>query len=146
MSIKKIALTIAFLIIGFAVYHYWRDPLGVKLTIGAHTYYVETAVTDAEKEKGLGYRDSLKSDHGMLFIYDHPEQYQYWMKGMRFPLDFIWISNKTVIDITKNVHPTTDGQLPVYTPRLPVDKVLEVNAGVVDTDNIKIGDIIKIVF
>ena len=143
---KKILIIIGILLVAFSVWHYTRDPLGVKLTIGSHQFTVELAVTEAEKEKGLGYRDSLGASAGMLFVYDHPEVYQYWMKGMRFPLDFIWINGKTIVDLTKNVPVSSDGTYAVYQPKTPADKVLEVNAGTVDADGIRRGDSVKISF
>ena len=139
-----IAVLIVVLLITFA--YYWRSKLSVKVDIDNHIFYVDVAVTPAQKELGLGYRDSMAQDHGMLFPYDHPEQYSFWMKGMRFPLDMIWIRDKTIIDITKNIPIATSDYLPTYSPHVPADKVLEVNAGTTDRLNIKVGDAIKILF
>ena len=139
-----IAALIVVLLITFA--YYWRSKLSVKVDIDNHIFYVDVAVTPSQKELGLGYRDSMAQDHGMLFPYDHPEQYSFWMKGMRFPLDMIWIRNKTIIDITKNIPVATSDYLPTYAPHVPADKVLEVNAGTTDRLNIKVGDAIKILF
>lgn len=141
---KNVLFLIAFvtiLLIGW----YSTHPLGTKLTIRDHTFNVELAVTPKEKERGLGYRDSLKPDSGMLFVYDHAEQYGFWMKGMRFPLDFIWINGLVVADLTPNVAPPTNG-MPLISlqPKFPVDKVLEVNAGTIERFGIEIGDLVKI--
>ena len=119
-------------------YYYIRHPIGEKAIINGHTIRLELAVTEAEKEKGLGERDTLASDSGMLFVYDHPERYGFWMKGMRFPLDFIWINGNTVADLTQNVSTGA----PAFAPLVPADKVLEVNTGVIDQLSIKIGDLV----
>lgn len=124
--------------------YYRAHPLVTQLEIHGHTFTVELAVTPEEKTKGLGYRDSLAEDTGMLFVYDHPEQYGFWMKGMRFPIDILWISDKTIVDITKNVPVATDDFLPTYTPKLPVNQIFEINAGQSDGLGIQIGDTVKI--
>jgi uncharacterized membrane protein (UPF0127 family) len=95
---------------------------------------VEVASTPAQSERGLGYRDSLPADAGMLFDLHATTTPQFWMKGMRFSLDLVWIGeDKRVMSITAIVpfQPpgTPDSQLPRYTSPLPVRYVLELNAG-----------------
>ncbi len=136
---KKILVICASVLVLFTLYYYVRHPIGTKAMINGHTIRLTLAVTQIEKERGLGYRDSLASDAGMLFVYDHPERYGFWMKGMRFPLDFIWINGNTVADLSQNVATNT----PAFAPRVPVDKVLEVNAGVVESLGIRIGDLVQ---
>lgn len=115
-----------------------------KLQINNSILKVEIADTEELKKAGLGGRQSLASDEGMLFVYSEKKKYSFWMKGLSFPLDFIWIKDGVVVDIIKNVLPPLKGQkdesLPVYQAIEPVNQVLEVNAGVVDRFNIKIGD------
>jgi uncharacterized membrane protein (UPF0127 family) len=142
---KKLILIIAAALFLFTIYFYFRHPIGAKVIINGHTIYVELAVTNAEKEKGLGYRDSLAADAGMLFVYDHPERYGFWMKGMRFPLDFIWINGNKVIELSQHIpQPANDTVQPVsLAPTVASDKVLEVNAGTIHRIGIKIGDLVQ---
>lgn len=114
-----------------------------KVIIGSATYTVEVAVTDAQKELGLGQRDSLADNHGMLFVYPGRGEYTFWMKGMRFPLDFIWIDGVTVVDITRNVPVDAGPNYRLYRPVKPADKILEVNAGDADAKGIRIGDTVR---
>lgn len=104
----------------------------------------EIADTYLARNRGLGGRDSLASNSGMLFIYDKPDIYRFWMKNMKIPLDFIWIREDTVVDLLVNVLPpdpaTPDNQLTVYQPKEQVDSVLEVNSGFINTYQIQIGD------
>ena len=134
-------------LIAITAWYYIRHPIGKRAIINGHEIRLELAVTDKEKEKGLGYRDSLPSDTGMLFVYGHPEKYGFWMKGMRFPLDFIWINGNTVTDISRNIpQPANDTAQPVsLAPAAPVDKVLEVNAGVIQSWGIRVGDLVQFV-
>ncbi|MDP3973735.1 MAG: DUF192 domain-containing protein [Candidatus Daviesbacteria bacterium] len=105
---------------------------------------VEIADDQAKRSKGLGGRESLASDSGMLFIFPDKGQYSFWMKGLKFPLDLIWIRDDTIVDIIENVPSPRPNQqdedLPIYQSRIEVDKVLEVNAGVVERFQIKVGD------
>ena len=108
---------------------------------------IELADTKEKRAKGLGGRDFLASDSGMLFIHDTSDRHKYWMKGMRIPLDFIWINEDRVVDILKNIKPPVEGQsdetIPLVAPIVPVNRVLEVNAGFTDSNNIRIGDKIE---
>lgn len=108
---------------------------------------VEVADTQDKRAKGLGGRASLASDSGMLFVFSGPSKYSFWMKGLSFPLDFVWIKGDKVVSVLQNVPPPAAGQqdssLPIYQPNVEVDKVLEVNAGVIQRLDIKVGDILK---
>jgi uncharacterized membrane protein (UPF0127 family) len=59
------------------------------------------------------------------------------MRGMRLPLDFIWISDGRVAGVTRNVPATFPGDL--ISPA-PVTQVLEVPGGFADRHGIKTGD------
>lgn len=99
---------------------------------------VEFAQTDRERAIGLSGREKIENDQGMLFVYDRPAYYSFWMKGMKFDIDFIWINNKRIVDVTENVSHLD--QQKIYLPREPVDRVLEVKAGFTRKYGIRIGD------
>lgn len=86
----------------------------------------------------------MSDDRGMLFPYRERNHYSFWMKDMQFPLDIVWIDDKTIIEIHKNVPIPVGESLPFYRPQEPVDKVLELNAGTTDKYGIQVGDAIKI--
>ena len=132
-------IVVFFLCIALIAY-YRKNPLQPALIINNHRIIVEVAVTEAEKERGLGYRDSLPPDHGMIFLYDHKDYFPFWMKGMNFPLDFVWIDGDTVVDITPEVPVLTGNQISLIKPKVPVDKILELNSGAIMVYGIKIGD------
>lgn len=124
--------------------YYRRNPLISKVRIGDNTFYVDVAVTEPQKQLGLGGRETLETDHGMLFVYDHKEQYEFWMRGMLIPLDFIWIDGSRVADIMENIPQPKAGEQPrIVKPIAPVDKVLEVNAGTVKRLGITVGDTVE---
>lgn len=151
------AMLLSLIFLGLAL---WTDritevpflPQPVKLAqveVDGAVLNVEIADTPATRSEGLGGRENLASDSGMLFIFDSIGQYSFWMKGLKFPLDFIWIKDGVVVDITKNVPPPTlsqkDASLPTYQPKVAVDSMLEVNAGTVDRLSIQTGDKVKVI-
>lgn len=105
----------------------------ISLDYGAGNLLAEVAITADESALGLGYRDSLFERGGMLFDLHSTTVPSFWMKGMRFPLDMIWIGeDKKVVSITANIPPepgVPDEQLKRYAPDTPVRWVLEVNGG-----------------
>jgi hypothetical protein len=144
---KKFLIAGIIALITITAWYYARHPIGEKAVINGHTIRLELAVTEAEKERGLGYRDTLAADTGMLFVYNHPDRYGFWMKGMRFPLDFIWINGNKVADLSRNIpQPANDTIQPAtLAPSVPADKVLEVNAGVIQSLGIRVGDLVQLV-
>ena len=79
-------------------------------------------------EKGLGDRDSLPENEGMLFNFPYSEMYRFWMKDMRFSIDIVWMNDqKQVIWIQSHVSPDTYPQS--FGPSVPSKYVLEINSG-----------------
>lgn len=105
---------------------------------------IEIADTKEKRSNGLGFRQSLATDSGMFFIHESPEKYTYWMKGMQFPIDIIWIKDDIILDIIPNIPPPIQGQtddtLERYSSTVEVNRVLETNAGFVTSNNIQKGD------
>lgn len=135
-----IFIALGILLILYIVY-YRNHPLTSKVRIRGHDIGVDVAVGILEQARGLGGRNILAQNRGMLFIYDHKEHYNFWMMGMKFPLDFIWIDGKRVVDLTLDVPPPKAFTTPAMVkPMVSVDKILEVNAGVVKRLGIKVGD------
>ncbi len=100
---------------------------------------VDIASTEPKREKGLSGRESLGEFEGMLFLHDQKARYSYWMKDMKISLDFVWIDDNIIVDITENV-PPEDIPKTYYSAAVPVDKVLEVNAGFIKEHLIRVGD------
>lgn len=112
--------------------------------IGSSNILVGVADNDETRERGLSGRDSLTDQQGMLFDFSDigPTKPGFWMKDMKFALDFVWINNNKVVGITPNVPTPTSSntQLPIYYPPSDVTQMLEVNAGWTAKHNIKVGD------
>lgn len=65
---------------------------------------VELAVTDAEQRRGLMYRESLREDYGMIFVYEEEQsELSYWMKNCRMNLSIAFVTENGVITRIHNV-------------------------------------------
>lgn len=104
---------------------------------------VEIAETPEDKKIGLAKYTSLPESEGMLFPYSNKSPATFWMKGMSFPIDIIWIADGKVAQITEDVQHepgVSDKDLKLYPSFQPVDYVLEVNAGFARKNNVNVGD------
>ena len=115
-----------------------------NVMVADHRLVVEIANTSKEREQGLSDRKTLCSDCGLLFVFNQPGFYSFWMRRMYFDSDILWIAGDQVADITYGAKKPAkeDFERPkeIYQSMVPVDKVLEVNAGWVKKNGIKIGD------
>lgn len=104
----------------------------------SQTLGLQVAGTAQEQMTGLGGKRCLSSDQGMLFIFEKPGYYPFWMKDMHFPIDIIWLSDaKQVVYMQKDVEPSSYPKS--FTNTSPAKYVLELQAGRADSLNIKTG-------
>ena len=102
------------------------------------TLDIEIADTDFDIETGLMYRNSMENKQGMLFVFEDEIERFFYMKNTKIPLDLIYMNtDKSIVSFQKNAKPFDETSLP---SNAPVKYVLEVNAGLVDTWNVSIGD------
>lgn len=116
-------------------------------TFGSQKVILDVADTEKSREIGLSGRASLAENTGMVFLFDQPSTPTFWMKGMKFPIDIIFLNNKKIVTIYKNVKPpktTTEIPTSYYTPTSPSDTVIELKAGASDKYKLKTGDSIKL--
>src|SRR6266705_3024888 len=65
-----------------------------SLQVSGHIVRLEVAKTAAAQAKGLGGRQGIANDQGMLFVFSKEDVECFWMKDMRFPLDIIWLDGR----------------------------------------------------
>ncbi|MDB6162570.1 MAG: hypothetical protein JWL98_2 [Xanthomonadaceae bacterium] len=99
--------------------------------LAGRRYAVELATTDAQRERGLMFRQSMPSDQGMLFIHDREEPQAYWMKNTLIPLDILYFdSSRKLVSQQRGTPPCSLGDAcPPYPSIAPARYVLELNAG-----------------
>jgi hypothetical protein len=105
-------------------------------------FAVEVADNDEERARGLMFRDELAADRGMLFIHDREEPQAYWMKNTKIPLDILYFdSERKLVSTQLRVPPCSDGdRCPPYPSRGSALYVLEINAGLAEELEVKVGD------
>lgn len=110
------------------------------IAVGAHKIFTEVASTPAAQARGLGGRSCIPADAGMLFSFNQPGQYSFWMKDMKFPIDIIWISagHKAVL-VKQNVLPSTYPSGFANPISRPAKYVLELQANASTRLNISAG-------
>lgn len=117
----------------YNLYQFSRPTVEIK----GHKFQLIVAKNDKDKQVGLSKYKDLPQDKGMIFVFEKPGQYPFWMKDMKFPIDIIFISKNRIVTIHKN-SPTD--KLTIYTSTENADKVLEINANLSEKYGFKVGD------
>jgi len=121
-----------------------QESLG-SVCIGEKCFSVELAKTEAQRERGLMYKNELDKNKGMLFIFDKEAIYPFWMKNTLIPLDMIWIdSNNEVVFFSQNLQPCKTLICPSIIPPVKAKYVLEINAGICQKIGLELGDELNI--
>lgn len=99
--------------------------------INGERYTVEIADDDAERARGLMFREHMEAGHGMLFIHEREQPLAYWMKNTKIPLDILYFDDERVlVSQQRDVPPCSLGNsCPSYASDAPARYVLELNAG-----------------
>lgn len=114
-----------------------------ELTVGDTSINIQIADTPEEREQGLSDRPSLADTEGLLFVFDTPSNYGFWMKDMNFPIDIIWIREEgTIVGVERAVSPHTYPE--IFYPPEPVKFVLEVTSGFADRHSVSAGQRLSI--
>ncbi len=101
---------------------------------------VEVTKSPAEQARGLGGRQCIGVNRGMLFEFDKPGNLAFWMKDMRFNIDIVWLdSSWRVVSVKPNISPRTYPQ--TFTSSRPAQYVLELAAGQAGCFNLTPGSI-----
>ena len=135
-SSKKLGLFILVVVIAISglVYLVNLTPNTRAIKIGTNRLNLLVAKTTYQQQKGLGAIKSIPANSGMLFVFDQPQYECFWMKGMNFPLDMIWLTGEgTVNHIETNIAPDTFPQ--AFCDPQKSSYVIELNAG----ESIKLG-------
>jgi len=119
----------------------------VSLKVGEKNYILDVAKTSEEQEKGLAKFESIEDNQGMLFMFDNPGRWSFWMKDMKFNIDIIFLDeNKKVVSLFKNVKSETHANVFDYRKYIPdydSKYVIELKEGEVEKNKVKLGDIIN---
>jgi uncharacterized membrane protein (UPF0127 family) len=101
------------------------------VSIGGVRLLADIADTPEKQRVGLGVRESMEEGEAMLFLFATESRHPFWMNGMEFPIDIIWLdADKIVVHIERSLQPCPNiVDCPNYTPDEDALYVLETVAG-----------------
>jgi len=108
-----------------------------KILIGIETLNVEIVSSEKDRMRGLMYRNSLREDSGMFFVFEYPQVLSFWMKNTKIPLDIAFVDSKRIIMEIQQLEPYSESTVKSTFRAL---YALEVNRGWFDRSNVNIGD------
>jgi len=143
MKTLKVVSSFIFLVLFFGlifIYGKPPSPSDIKyVKIAGQNIEVDLATTAPEQEQGLSGRTELGPNEGMLFVFDTPGKYSFWMKDMLFPIDIIWLApDSRVVYVKKDAR--SESYPESFTPDEEAKYVLEVESGFADKYNLQVGD------
>lgn len=129
------------IIFGFFFWNRISQESQSLVVIKRQKIFVEVAKTEEERRRGLSGREFLGENQGMLFLFPQKGRYSFWMKEMKFNLDFVFLDGERIVDLAMNIPFPQKDQAPQFVrSEKDFDKVLELNAGMVQQLGVKIGD------
>ena len=106
--------------------------------VGSTKIQAELAKNSDQQQQGLGNRPCIEKNQGMLFVFNKPRRYPFWMKDMRFPIDIVWIgADHKVVGLDVNLQPSTYPDS--FEAAKPVQYVLELQANRADSLGLVLG-------
>ncbi len=118
-----------------------------EVTVEGFTFLVDVADTPERRRLGLGGRDGLERGRGMWFDMGGIGGAAFWMRGMRFSIDIVWIADDFVVTGVAARLPfpepgTPDSALPLYSSGVPIRYVLEISAELAEELGIGEGSVV----
>ena len=105
---------------------------------------VEIADTEATRQRGLMFRDTLAVNEGMVFVFEARGFYPFWMKNTLIPLDILWLdTDGRVVSIARSVPPCRSDPCPTYPPDAEASYVVELVSGFAQTHAVRVGSVLE---
>ncbi|MDA8129500.1 MAG: DUF192 domain-containing protein [Betaproteobacteria bacterium] len=98
----------------------------LPLHIGPHVFHVEVAATAQQRQHGLMGRTHLAADGGMLFVFEQPGRYCFWMRDTPLPLTIAFIDAAGRIAGIDDMQPRSEAS---HCPSVKIRYALEVRQG-----------------
>lgn len=106
---------------------------------------IEIASSKAQRERGLMHRTRLGENQGMLFAYPDQAPRGVWMKNTLLPLDVLFLAGDgSIVAMLNNLQPCPSDPCPIYNSQASARYMLELNAGFITKNNVKIGQPLRL--
>lgn len=143
-GIRMTRVAVPFLLvvaIGAAAFAQFVKPRGEVQFPDGTRVSVEIAASDADRQRGLMFRERMAPNEGMVFIFEEIGTYPFWMKNTLIPLDMIWVDPAfRIVDIAHSVPPCKADPCPSFGHKGSAIYVVEVVSGFARQHGLKAGD------
>lgn len=79
---------------------------------GAVRATLDVAADETARQRGLMGRAALGANEGMIFVFEEPDDYHFWMKNTLIPLDMIWLDERGAVLFIHHAVPPCGNQDP----------------------------------
>ena len=142
MKLAAAALFLVLIVLSVLYVLFMQRPkqYNQEITVGNTAVHIAIADDVSEQINGLSGVGKLCRDCGMLFVFPQAKLQRFWMHGMQFPLDFVFIRDSRIVELAENVQVKDgSGNVSQIHSLEEADMVLELPAGFVAKNNISIG-------
>jgi hypothetical protein len=117
----------------------------VNVTVNGVQLVADVAATGEQRSKGLAVKDSLAEHESMLFVFSKANDYQFWMKDMKFAIDIMWLdTDRKVVHVERSLEPCEpDEPCPTYGSGADSQYVLETVAGFAEKYDVTEGTLVE---
>lgn len=109
----------------------------VPIVVGEAKLDAEIADDGQERYIGLGFRDAMPENVGMLFVYPGERPLTFTMRDTRIPLSIAFVSDDLVIN---EIHDMPVGPDQLFPSERPAMYALETNLGWFERNGVEPGD------
>ncbi len=110
--------------------------------VGTKVVQAQVALSSNEQARGLMFREALKPDEGMFFVFEQRRQMGFWMRNVSIPLDIAYITPDGIIREIYPLHPFVE--TPVQSRRNDLQIVLEMRRDWFAENAVGVGDTIDL--
>jgi uncharacterized protein len=122
----------------FILSNFFLANISQPFQLGSKKLSVEIVSSEVDRARGLSGRDSISDQEGMLFVFEETSKHCFWMKGMKFPIDIIWLDESwKVVHVAASVPP--ESYPSSFCPEKPARYVLEVQTGLTEKTGVSVG-------
>ena len=141
MRVARVAFVTTLVCLGSTL-SYAAPDWAVAVFPSGEEFSLEIAADDESRAYGYMYREKIAANEGMLFIFDQPGPYTFWMRNCKIALDIIWLDEGLrVVEIAHDQKPCPDdGECPSVGPMRAARYVIEVAGGTAKREGLEVGD------
>lgn len=126
----------------------------VAVQMAGETFYLEPALDDSTRVPGLGGREHIDPDGGMIFVFPDLAERGFIMRNCPIPIDIAYVSDTGRIVTMYAMKPEKprgedesawdyETRLKRYSSRFPVRFALEFSGGRLEELGVSVGDVVR---